>query len=234
MQIPHHIAIIPDGNRRWAKKRGIVKHKGHAEGAKTVEKILKAALELRIPYVTLWIASVGNITERTPLERRTLFALFERFFDTLARDKEIAENGVRVSVIGRSRELCPASLVRAIEKAEESTARYKKCRLTILLAYSGVDEMTDAVAKIANEVSARGKIKVNEETIKSHLWTHDLPSVDLVIRTGGESHWSQGFMMWDVAEAQLYFTETLWPDFSREEFLRAVKNYAKTDRRYGK
>ena len=234
MNIPRHIAIIPDGNRRWAKKRGMPGPAGHREGANAVERILNAAFEYHIPYVTLWIASVGNITKRTAGERRVLFALFERFFKTLTEDEAIKKQGVRVSALGMWKELCPPSLVRAIEAAQNATRQGKKCRLTILLAYSGTDEVVSAVESIAREAHTQHAMKINEEVIKSHLWTRDLPPVDLVVRTGGEPHWSGGFMMWDVAEAQLYFTETMWPDFSREEFLKAIEGYQETERRYGK
>ena len=230
MNILHHIAIIPDGNRRWAKKRGLPSFLGHREGAKTTEKIFKAAFDLKIPYLTFWGSSVSNITNRSKDEVNFLFKLFETYFRKIAKDKEIRAKGVKVNVLGRWEELFPEKVKAAIRQAIKKTADYDNHQLTLLMAYSGTDEMADAISNIKNQ---RSKLPVSAEDIKQHLWTRDLPPVDLVIRTGGEPHWSAGFMMWDVAEAQLHFTETLWPAFSEKEFRKIVADYTKTERRFG-
>ncbi|MCL5004416.1 MAG: polyprenyl diphosphate synthase [Patescibacteria group bacterium] len=225
-----HIAIIPDGNRRWAKKKRIPSFFGHREGAKTAEKILEAAVNSGIPYFTFWGCSVGNVLKRPKMEKVFLFRLFEEYFKRLAKDKMIHERKVKIRVLGRWEEFFPEKAKRAIKEAMEATKNYKNFNLTFLLAYSGMDEMKEAIKKIA-------KLKIIDATIKNNLWTKDLPPVDLVVRTGGEanwSHWSEGFMMWDTANAQFYFTETLWPDFSEKEFKKTVEKFRGVERRLGK
>lgn len=234
MNLPRHIVVIPDGNRRWAKKKRLPSFFGHREGAKTTEKILKAVLELKIPYFTFWGSSLGNIIKRPKKEVDFLFNLFEKYFKKLAKDKEIEKKGVKINVIGRWRELFPERVKKAIEEAVKKTKNNKNFQLTFLLAYSGIDEMTAAIQKIADFKIKNLELKIDEELIKNNLWTKDLPPVDLVIRTGGEPHWSAGMMMWDVADSQLYFTETLYPDLSVDEFKKAVNNYLKIERRMGK
>lgn len=229
---PRHIVIIPDGNRRWAKKNGKLSFFGHKKGADTAEKIFKKALELNIPYLTFWGCSINNVTKRPLLEVNFLFKIFEQYFKKVATDKTIHQTQVKINVLGRWKELFPEKTKNQIGKAIKATEKYDQFMLTFLLAYSGTEEMIEAVRKIVN---AKNKPPlINGELIKNNLWTRDLPPVDLVIRTGGEPHWSAGLMMWDVAEARLYFTKTLWPDFSIEEFENALGIYSKTERRFGK
>lgn len=257
MNLPQHIVVVPDGNRRWAKKRGLPSFFGHKEGAKTTEKILKAVLDLKIPYFTFWGSSLDNIAKRPAQEVKFLFKLFEQYFKKLAKSKEVNQNKIKINILGRWRELFPESVKQTMEEAIKKTKDYGGCQsrryrsalrpetaseLTFLMAYSGVDEMTAAIKKIAElRIDPPGilrkknaELRINEELIKNNLWTKDLPAVDLVIRTGGEPHWSAGMMMWDVADSQLYFTETLYPDFSVEEFKKAVNQYGKIERRMGK
>ncbi len=234
MNLPNHIVIIPDGNRRWAKNKGLPSFFGHREGAKTTEKILKAAMEMKIPHFTFWGCSLNNVLKRPKKEIDFLFGIFEKYFEKLGKNREVHKNGVKIDVIGRWRKIFPERVKKAIEGAIEKTKDYKNYRLTFLMAYSGVDEMTAAIQKIAQLKIRDPKFEIDEKTIKENLWTKDLPPVDLVIRTGGEPHWSGGLMMWDVAEAQLYFTKTLWPDFSVEEFKKTAERYSETERRMGK
>lgn len=230
--LPRHIVIIPDGNRRWAKNNGKPSFFGHEKGAKTAQKIFKKALELNIPYLTFWGCSINNVTKRPLLEVNFLFKVLEQYFKKAITDKTIHQTQVKINVLGRWEELFPEKTKNQIRKAIKATEKYERFVLTFLLAYSGIDEMTEAVKKIAN---AKNKpLLIDGELIKNNLWTHDLPPVDLVIRTGGEPHWSAGLMMWDVAEAELYFTKTLWPDFSTEEFESVIETYGKTERRFGK
>lgn len=229
----NHIVIVPDGNRRWAKKRGLLSFFGHREGAKTTEKILKAALELKISHITFWGSSLDNIIKRPKKEVDFLFDIFEKHFKKLAKNKDIHKSGVKVDALGRWRELFPERVKKAMKEAIEKTKNYKNHHMTFLMAYSGVDEMTTAIKKIANITSSQD-VNIDERLIKANLWTKDLPSVDLVIRTGGEPHWSAGMMMWDVADAQLYFTDTLYPDFSVEEFKKTIGKYQEIERRLGK
>ncbi len=251
MNLPRHIVLIPDGNRRWAKKKGLPSFLGHREGAKNTEKILKAALDLGIENFTFWGSSVDNIAKRSPQEVKFLLKVFEIYFKKLAKSKYVHENGVRINVFGRWKEMFSPSAKKAIQSAIDKTRKYNKCELTVLLAYSGMDEMTSAIRNIV-KLSAKGgslpdggrgasggksrnsKLEIDGDLIKQNLWTKNLPPVDLVIRTGGEPHLSSGMMMWDVADSQLYFTDTLYPDFSVAEFQKAIQNYARTERRMGK
>ena len=233
MNLPKHIVLIPDGNRRWAKKKGLLAFLGHRQGAKITEKILKAALDLGIEHFTFWGSSVDNITKRSPAEVKVLFKIFEVYFKKLGKSKEVRENEVKVNVLGRWKEIFPDTVKESIEYAIDTTKDYRKHQLTFLMAYSGLDEMTCAIQKIARE-NRNEKLEINEKTIKQNLWTKNLPPVDLVIRTGGEPHWSSGCMMWDIANSQFYFTEILFPDFSVAEFKKAVENYGRTERRMGK
>ena len=231
---PQHIVVVPDGNRRWAKKRGLPSFFGHKEGAKTTEKLLKAVLDLKIPYFTFWGSSLDNIAKRPAQEVQFLLKLFERYFKKLANSKEVNQNKIKINILGRWRELFPESVKQAMEEAIKKTKDYKNYQWTFLIAYSGVDEMTAAIQKITELRIKNRELRINKELIKNNLWTKDLPAVDLVIRTGGEPHWSAGMMMWDVADSQLYFTETLYPDFSVEEFKKAINKYGQTERRMGK
>lgn len=176
---------------------------------------------------------MDNITKRPPREVKFLLNLFETYFKKLIKSKEIHQNFVKVNVLGQWNKLFPEKVKRPIKTLIKKTKDYKNHQLTILLAYSGIDEMTTAIQRIAELRIKNPKLKINEELIKDNLWTKGLPPVDLVIRTGGEPHWSSGLMMWDVADAQLYFTEILYPDFSPVEFKKALKKYSEIERRMG-
>ncbi len=233
--IPNHVAVIPDGNRRWAKKRGLRPWIGHEVGMKSFEKVLEKSLELRIPYLTFWGGSWDNLTKRPKIEIKFLFKVYTDQFKRIANDKRIHQNKVRIDVLGRWREILPEETQKAIEKAREATKDYNKYFLTFLLAYNGTDEMMACVRKIA-DLSKEKTIKVTEKLIKENLWTKDLPPVDLIIRTGCEDdpHISAGFMMWDAAYSQLYFTRTFLPAFGPKEFEEIIKDYSERERRKGK
>lgn len=230
MSLPQHVVIIPDGNRRWAKKKGKPASFGHAEGAKNTERILKAALDMGIPNLTFWGCSVSNITERSQVEIKFLLFLFEEYFKKLLQRKELEEHDICVRVLGRWREIFPKKTQQPILKLIEKTKNHTKRNMTFLLAYDGRDEMVDAIKSIKRDKTG----KIDRGVVKKHLWTKELPPVDLVIRTGGEPHWSAGLLMWDVAEARLHFTETLWPAFSVAEFKEVLKDTSKVERRYGR
>lgn len=233
--IPRHVAIIPDGNRRWAKKKALQPWIGHQQGIKSFEKVLEKALELKIPYLTFWGSSWDNLTLRPKLEVSFLIKLYQSQFEKIAQDKRIHDNKVKVGVLGHWREILPLDCQKSIEKALVATKDYGKYFLTFLLAYDGMAEMTDCVQRIADSVKGK-TIKVNEKLIKQNLWTKDLPSVDLLIRTGCENdpHLSAGFMMWDTAYSQLYFTKTFLPDFTPREFEGVIRDYSRRARRFGK
>jgi len=228
----NHVAVIPDGNRRWAKKKNLLPWQGHIAGVKIIGKILEEALRLEIPYFTIWAGSYDNLTKRTDKEIKLLFRLYEEYFLKLAKDKKTHKNEVRVNIVGRWKEIAPRGVKSAIEKLVYATKNYKKNFLTVLVAYNGVDEVINAVEKIAKDYKTNDK-KITPEIIKNNLWTKDLPPVDLLIRTGGEPHNSNGFMMWHTADSQYYFTKTLWPDFSNLEFKNTVEEYRRKERRFG-
>jgi len=233
--IPSHVALIPDGNRRWAKKRGLHPWIGHQVGAKTFEKVLEKSLELKIPYITFWGGSWDNLTKRPKIEIKFLFKVYTDQFKRLTKDKRTHKNEVKIDVLGRWKEILPKETQEAIEKAREMTKNYNKYFLTFLIAYDGRDEMINAIQKIVR--SSKDKtIKINDEMIKENLWTKGLPPVDLVIRTGCENdpHLSSGFMMWDTSYSQLYFTKTFLPEFKPKEFEEIIKDFSKRERRLGR
>lgn len=235
MNIPKHIALIPDGNRRWAKKRGLSPWLGHQAGAKTLEKILVKAQELKIPYFTFWASSWDNLTKRSKTEINFLFKIYTERFKKILNDKRVHQNKVKINVFGRWPEILPKETQKLIEKAIEITKNYNQYFLTFLLAYDGRDEMINCIQKIIKLNNSNTITKVTPKLVKENLWTKDLPSVDLVIRTGCENdpHNSAGFMMWDTTYSQLYFSQTLFPDFSPKEFEEIIKDYSKRERRLG-
>jgi undecaprenyl diphosphate synthase len=227
---PNHIAIIPDGNRRWAKFHGLKAYQGHEKGMdETLERILREARRSDISYITAWAASRDNVLKRSATEVKFLYKLFEEKFNKYLSDKEIHENRVNIRVIGEWNEFFPDSLKKAILNLQKATEKYSNIFLTILMAYDGKREMAAAFSKAQNEPQSSGNINP-----KKYLWTGHLPPVDLVIRTGGNPHWSAGFLMWHTADSEFYFTETLWPDFSIKEFRKAVGEYEKRPRNLGK
>ena len=231
---PFHVVLIPDGNRRWARANGLPEPLGHSEGTNAMERIFDAAQQTNITHLTFWCASVANLTKRSSGEVSVLAALFKHYLKKLAKHSKIHEHKIRVRVLGRWAEFLPAGVVDAARKAMDATAGYTERNLTLLLAYTGTDEMLAAVNRIADQARKNPNLAVEEKLIKSNLWTAELPPVDLVIRTGGESHWSAGLLMWDVADAQLSFTKTLWPAFGPDEFLKTLENFKQINRRFGR
>lgn len=229
---PKHIAIIPDGNRRWAKARGLAPWDGHEEGAKNIEKIVNRALEMKIKSISFWGSSLENLGKRPFAEKRALLRIYEKYFKKLIASEKIHKNKARINIIGRWKEQFPKNLVKILEDGIEQTKNYKNYNLNFFLAYNGDDEMIEAVKSIVEKYKPGQKI--TGTTIKENLMTRDLPPVDLLVRTGGDPHLSVGFMMWDIANAQLYFSQKLFPDFKEKEFTEAVREYQKRERRHGK
>lgn len=230
--IPRHVAIIPDGNRRWARERGLKPWNGHEEGAKNIERLVRLALKKGVRCVTFWGSSVDNLTKRPMEEKIALLKIYEEYFKRLISSSDVFENDVKINVIGRWKEQFPASLTKIIQDGIEKTCHHKKNILNFMLAYSGVDEMLQAVQKIVE--SGEKNIKITKEIVKSNLMTAEIPEVDYIIRTGGEPHNSSGFMMWDCADAQLYFSEKMFPAFAEKEFEIAIEEYGNRKRRLGK
>lgn len=234
VRIPRHVAITPDGNRRWAAARGLTSLEGHDAGAKVFREIVQHAADRSVEYVSVWGMSLDNFVKRSPGEVVGLLDLFRREFRGLAADDEIHRRRVRVTVLGRWEQKFPLPVRAAIHEAMDATKDYKNLFLNVFLAYSGTEEMLEAIGRIAVKAREAATLHVTPELIKQHLYTRDLPAVDLLIRTGGEPHLSAGFMMWDVADAQLFFTEKFWPDFTRADFDCALREYARCERRFGR
>lgn len=232
--LPNHIALIPDGNRRWAKSRGMNTWKGHQQGINNLEEILDVVLKLKIKLFSFWGASLDNVDKRPKLEVMHLMNLFREKFISITNDKKIHDNQIHINVLGKWKEKFPYLVSKAIEKAVSATKNYQQYFLNFFLAYNGTDEMLEAIKKITAQAQKDCNLKITPEIIKNNLFTSNLPPVDYIIRTGGEPHNSVGFMMWDSADAQYYFSDKLFPDFHADDFIEAIKEYDNRIRRFGK
>lgn len=227
---PRHIAIIMDGNGRWAQSRGRPRLFGHHAGAKRVREIVEACTDLGVKYLTIFAFSTEN-WKRTQVEVAGLMGLFRRYIAKEAR--ALKDEGVRVRFIG-DRVRLDDKLVGLMDELELLTSDNDKVHLTIALNYGGRDEVSRATKRLAQDVAA-GRLdpeKVDEETLPKYLDTYVLPDPDLVIRTSGEARISN-FLLWQSAYAEYEFIDTLWPDFSPEIFAGLVKNYGRRERRFG-
>lgn len=232
--LPKHVAIIIDGNRRWAKAHGLKPQEGHARGAEVVEEISRVAVDAGIKYLTIWGGSYNNLTKRTPTEIKFLDEyMYRPWAQRGLKNRDIYENEICVRLIGEWPILLSKKTRDAIQELEGATRKHSRHFLTYLIGYNGDREMVSAM----NSAIKDGK-KVTGETIKNYLWTKDLPQVDLVIRTGAEDptvpHNSTGFMMWHTKDAILHFAKKNWPDFTKEDFLGLIKQYSQRERRFGK
>jgi len=228
--LPRHVAVIMDGNGRWARNRGLPRLKGHEAGAESVRAILKACRKFDIEYLTLYAFSSENWIRPRP-EVTGLMALLKQFL----RDQsfELHENQVKLRVIGHVQDL-PSSVRKELNRVMEETAHYKKGTLTLALSYGGRAELTDAMRAIAMKVK-EGRLSpyaISEKTIQQHLYAPDVPDPDLMIRTSGEMRISN-FLLWQLSYAELYVTPVLWPDFREPEFAAALENYQQRHRRFG-
>jgi len=229
-QGPTHVAIIMDGNGRWAQMRGRPRLFGHHAGAKRVREIVAACPDLGVKYLTIFAFSTEN-WKRTQTEVNGLMRLFKRYIMREAR--ELLESGVRVRFIGTRVRLAP-ELVTMMDELEKLTAGNDLVHLTIAINYGGRDEVTRAAQRLALEVE-EGRLKsadVTAETLARFLDTHVLPDPDLVIRTSGEARVSN-FLLWQAAYSEYEFVDTLWPDFTKEEFAKVLRSYGTRDRRFG-
>lgn len=230
--LPKHIAIIPDGNRRWAKEKNLQPWEGHSAGAARIEQLVRYAFDNGVFCLSFWGSSLENFQKRPLRENQEMLKVYEEYFERLIVNEDIHRNRVRINVIGKWEKQFPSSLKRIIIEGVEKTAHYQDHELNFFLAYSGDDEMLDTVRKIA--ASGIEAEKITAETIKQNLMTKELPAVDLLIRTGGEPHLSAGFMMWDIANSHLYFSEKYFPDFDENELAQAIDEYGKSGKRQGK
>jgi undecaprenyl diphosphate synthase len=228
--IPRHVAIIMDGNGRWARERGLPRIEGHRRGAESVRQVVRACGELGIEYLTLYAFSIEN-WNRPKTEVSALMRLLEFYLKQEIR--ELDKNNVRLAAIGRIHEL-PQSAQRQLEKSMEALKKNTGLTLVLALSYGGRAEIVDAMRSIAREVKA-GRLDVadvDEKVISRHLYTRSIPDPDLLIRTSGEMRVSN-FLLWQISYAEIYVTETLWPDFRKVELLKALEDYSKRNRRFG-
>jgi len=232
LKVPEHVVIIPDGNRRWARLRGLKPWQGHEAGAEKIEELIRTAFDLGVKNFSFWGSSVDNLKKRPLLEKKALLDIYQKYFSRLLENKDIHKHQARVNIIGRWQEQFPQKLKTLLKKIMEKTAHYRNYNLNFFLAYNGDDEMVGAVRRIVEKYSNNKKITAS--VIKENLLTRDLPPVDFLVRTGGEPHFSAGFMMWDVANAQLYFTKKFFPDFGKNDFKKALKEFSNRERRLGK
>lgn len=228
---PNHIAIIMDGNGRWAKKVGALRAFGHTNGVSTVRSSVEVCVELGVKNLTLYAFSTEN-WNRPKLEINALMQLL-----VSSLDKEIDnldKQGVKINTIGQLDKL-PKNCKTALLNAKERTKNNNTLTLTLALSYSGRWDLTQAMQKISEKISNKTlkHEEITEEVIGQHLSTADLPDPELLIRTSGEMRISN-FLLWEIAYAEIYVTDTLWPDFSKEEFYKAIINYQQRERRFGK
>ena len=229
-QLPRHVAIIMDGNGRWAKARGMSRTQGHLEGVKRVEEIIKAARDTGIKFLTIYAFSTENWSrpqDEVSMIMRTFIMVLGQ------KSKELAKNGVRINFIGQ-RQGVPLEVLNAMDGATQVSIGEVIMTLNIAFNYGARSEMVDAVRSMVAQ-AREGKIKaedVDEKLINSCLYTKGQPDPDLLIRTSGEMRISN-FLLWQLSYAELYFTEKFWPEFKEEEFSKALASYAQRDRRWG-
>ncbi len=230
-KLPRHIAVIMDGNGRWAKRRGLIRTKGHARGVETVRMIVKACRKLGVPYLTLYAFSLEN-WNRPPREVEVLMGLLAGVLRSEV-DKLI-KNDVRLKVIGRTERLSE-KVRRGIVEAEERTAGCRSLQVNVALSYSSRDEIARAAAKLAAAAKAGtlDPAAIDETVFAAHLDTAGIPDPDLLIRTSGELRLSN-YLLWQLAYAEIFVTDVLWPDFDEAELAKALAGFAQRERRFGK
>lgn len=224
-KIPRHVAIIMDGNGRWAKRRGLDRVYGHRQGVETVERVIRFTRKVGIEYLTLFAFSTEN-WQRPKEEVNAIFSLLVEYINS--KIPFLIENDIKLIFSGRIWELSP-DVIKAIEKGEKATENCKSLTVIITLNYSGRAEIVDAVNKMLKE----GITQIDEDKFRDYLYNPDVPDPDLLIRTSGEERISN-FLLWQIAYTELYFTPVLWPDFSEEDFLKALYVYQSRERRFGR
>lgn len=229
-KVPRHIAVIMDGNGRWAKRQGLPRIKGHEAGADSVRAIVRGCRDAGVKYLTLYAFSVENWV-RPKDEISGLMGLLRTFLEN--NENELHENQIRLRIIGRMNDL-PTLIQRGLKRAMKATRDYTAGELILALSYGGRAELVDAMKAIAERVK-QGDLnpdEITDETIASHLYAPDVPDPDLMIRTSGEMRLSN-FLLWQLSYAELYVTDVLWPDFREEHLQEAIAAYAKRQRRFG-
>jgi undecaprenyl diphosphate synthase len=230
-KLPAHVAVIMDGNGRWAKKRMLNRVKGHEKGADTVRMVVRASRELGISVLTLYAFSTEN-WQRPETEINALMALLKRFLKS--EKQEMLENNIRLNAIGETERL-PDSVSTLLREIMQASQNNTGMMLNLALSYGARPEIVRMVRQLSAEAAA-GKIKpeaIDEQMVSNHLYTRNIPDPDLLIRTSGEMRISN-FLLWQIAYSEIYVTDTLWPDFNREEYMEILKDYQGRERRYGK
>ena len=228
--LPHHIAIIMDGNGRWAKKKLLNRISGHIKGINAVREVVTACRELGIKVLTLYAFSIENWRRPTD-EVNALMGLLKEYLKKEC--KEMVQNNIRLNAIGHIEDL-PLDIQNTLRETMKKTEHCKQMTLNLALSYGGRSEILHAVQGILSDFQ-KGKVNQEEITIplfSQYLWTHGIPDPDLLIRTSGEFRISN-FLLWQIAYTELYVTETLWPDFDRKELLKAIADYQSRERRFG-
>lgn len=228
--IPRHVAIIMDGNGRWAQERGLPRFRGHQKGTERIRDVIEGAIERGVKYLTLYAFSKENWV-RPKEEVDFLMDLLSHYLDQEL--PKLKENEIRFNVIGNLGDLKP-EIQKKLERNKAETRSYKKLTLTLALSYSGRFEITEACRAIARKVK-EGKLSpeaIEESTLQEALYTFDLPDPDLLIRTSGELRISN-FLLWQISYAEIFVTEKFWPDFTKDEFFKALEAYQKRKRRFG-
>lgn len=229
-KIPEHVAIIMDGNGRWAKRQGMPRIKGHEEGANSVRAAVRACRDNGVKYLTLYAFSVENWI-RPEAEVKGLMILLRKYLTE--NEYELHENEVRFRAIGRLQDL-PKNIQKEIDRVREKTAHYTKGTLTLALSYGGRTELADATRAIAEKVK-QGSLaveEISEQTIADHLYAPDIPDPDFMIRTSGEMRISN-FLLWQLSYAEFYVTDKFWPEFREDDFVAALEEYQRRHRRFG-
>lgn len=229
-KLPQHLAIIMDGNGRWAKERGLPRSAGHKEGVKAVKRVISNCIDLNIPILTLFAFS----TENWKRPKNEVFYLIKLFNKAINREKEnLIKNNIRINFLGRTKGL-PDSIIKLMNEVAELTKKNNKLILNIAINYGGRAEIVDAINSIIPMVYEK-KIKIediNENTVRDNLYTHGLPDPDLLIRTAGEMRISN-FMIWQIAYAEFWVTPVYWPDFDKINLIEAIKDFQKRVRKFG-
>ncbi|GGE08120.1 isoprenyl transferase [Psychroflexus salis] len=229
--LPRHIAIIMDGNGRWAKKKGLIRAAGHERGTKSVREAVEACAEIGIKHLTLFAFSTEN-WNRPKLEVQTLMKLL---VSSLKKElKTLTENKIRLNVVGNVDTL-PSKAKKELLEVIDKTKDNDRMTLSLALSYGSREEIRNMVKVISQKVEQKElkSEEITDDVINNHLYTFDLPDVDLLIRTSGEQRISN-FLLWQIAYAELYFCEVLWPDFRKTHLIEAITNYQKRERRFGK
>jgi undecaprenyl diphosphate synthase len=230
-KLPRHVAIIPDGNGRWAEARGLPREHGHRQGCEVVREVVRACHELGIRVLSLFAFSTEN-WDRPAEEVDEIMSLLERYMES--ETEELVEQGIRVQAIGRTADLRP-ELRERVEELTRQTEHNDEMRLAFALSYSGRTEIVDAVRNVARAVEAGclDPEAIDEKNVQQHLYAPDLPDPDLLIRTGDE-HRISNFLLWQLAYTELYHTERLWPDFRKQDLVDAILFYQGRERRFGR